>query len=315
MARILRLLALACLVNMTLVLSAMAGPRVWVAVAEEGGVYAEAAEALKLELSGTAEVSVAGWPAFSDGKVPARPDLIVTVGVAALDGVLDRLSRAGADWSRVPVLASLVPQSIYEARLAAGPVVHRPISAVILDQPSSRQMALVRCALPDRQRVGVLVGAQTRPLLRTLEKAATANGLRLVAASVPNAPENLYPALRGVLEEADIVLALPEPAIYNGGTLQNILLTTYRARVPLIAFSPAYVKAGAVLALYSTPTQVARRVAEIVRDWQAGHGLPPVQMPREFTVMVNAKVAASLGLKIDEPEAIADDLRRLEARP
>jgi ABC-type uncharacterized transport system substrate-binding protein len=82
--------------------------------------------------------------------------------------------------------------------------------------------------------------------------------------------------------------------------------------VPLVAFSPAYVKAGAVLALYSTPAQVARRAAEMTRTWLAGRGLPPPQAPREFAVTANAKVAASLGLQLDEASLIAEDLRRLE---
>jgi ABC-type uncharacterized transport system substrate-binding protein len=89
-------------------------------------------------------------------------------------------------------------------------------------------------------------------------------------------------------------------------------LTTYRARIPLVAFSPAYVKAGAVLAVYSTPAQVARRAVEMLRQWQSGRGLPSPQNPREFEVVVNERVAASLGLWIDMPNLIVADLRRIE---
>lgn len=313
MLRPLLRLALACLATMTLVLEAAAATRVWVAVAEEEGAYAEAAAALKAELADGAEISAGKWQALFDGQ-EGMPDLIVTVGVAAFDGALDRLAQKGGGWARVPVLATLLPQAVFEARMATGPVVQRPISAVVLDQPLGRQMAFIKRALPDRRHVGVLSGTQTRPLLKTLEKEAGGRGLKLVSAPVANASDDLYPALRVVLEEADVLLALPEPAIYNSGTLQNILLTTYRARTPLVAFSPAYVKAGAVLALYSTPAQVARRAAEIVREWRAGRGLPAVQAPREFSVVLNAKVAASLGLQIDDANAIVESLRRQEGR-
>lgn len=298
---------------MTLVLEAAAATRVWVAVAEEQGAYAEAAAALKTELADGVEISAGKWQTLFDGQ-EGMPDLIVTVGVAAFDGALDRLAQKEAAWARVPVLAILLPQAVFEARMASGAVVQRPISAVVLDQPLGRQMAFIKRALPDRRHVGVLSGTQTRPLLKALEKEASGRGLRLMSAPVANAPDDLYPALRSVLEEADVLLALPEPAVYNSGTLQNILLTTYRARTPLVAFSPAYVKAGAVLALYSTPAQVARRAAEIVREWRAGRGLPAVQAPREFTVVLNAKVAASLGLQIDDANAIVESLRRQEGR-
>ena len=121
--------------------------------------------------------------------------------------------------------------------------------------------------------------------------------------------------MTGVQTCALPISALPDPTVYHAATLQNILLTTYRARVPLVAFSAAYVRAGAVLAVYSTPAQVARRAAEMVKSWQAGRGLPPPQMPREFAVAANAKVAASLGLMLDDAAVIAEDLRRQEGVP
>ncbi len=313
MLRLFLPLAFACLVNMTLVLEAVAAPLVWVAMAEEGGAHAEAAAVLQAELAGKAEISAARWQTLFDGKA-VMPDLIVTVGVAALDGTLERLAQKDVPWARIPVLATLLPQAVFDARLASGPVVQRPFSAVVLDQPLGRQMALIKRALPRRQLVGVLVGAQSQPLLGGLDKEARARGLVLVSAPTIGAPEMIYPALKLVLNDAEVILALPDPMVYHGASLQNILLTTYRARVPLVAFSPAYVKAGAVLAVYSTPAQVARRAVEMIGNWLAGRSLPPPQMPREFSVMVNAKVAASLGLQIDDPVAIAEDLHRQEDR-
>lgn len=311
MARLLLSLVFACLVNMTLVLEATAAPHVWVALAEEGGAHAEAAAVLQAELAGKTEISAARWQTLFDGKT-ATPDLIVTVGVAALDGTLERLAQKDASWARIPVLATLLPQAVFDARMASGPVVQRPFSAAVLDQPLGRQMALIKRALPRRQLIGVLVGAQSQSLLGGLDKEARARGMILVSAPTIGAPETIYPALKLVLNDAEVILALPDPVVYHGASLQNILLTTYRVRVPLVAFSPAYVKAGAVLAVYSTPEQVARRAVEMIGNWLAGRGLPPPQMPREFTVTANSKVAASLGLKLDDPAEIAEDLRRQE---
>ncbi|MDP1652787.1 MAG: hypothetical protein Q8L56_08695 [Rhodocyclaceae bacterium] len=296
---------------MTLVLEATAAPHVWVALAEEGGAHAEAAAVLQAELAGKTEISAARWQTLFDGKT-ATPDLIVTVGVAALDGTLERLAQKDASWARIPVLATLLPQAVFDARMASGPVVQRPFSAAVLDQPLGRQMALIKRALPRRQLIGVLVGAQSQSLLGGLDKEARARGMILVSAPTIGAPETIYPALKLVLNDAEVILALPDPVVYHGASLQNILLTTYRVRVPLVAFSPAYVKAGAVLAVYSTPEQVARRAVEMIGNWLAGRGLPPPQMPREFTVTANSKVAASLGLKLDDPAEIAEDLRRQE---
>lgn len=312
MARFLSHLAIACLLVMTLVLPAAASQRVWVVAAEEGGVQAETAAVLQGGLDGL-ELKVARRQLpLQDSEEP--PALIVTVGAAAFDETLGWLADRPGGWARVPVLATLLPRAAYDAQVvrhAPGIAGQRALSAAVLDQPLARQLALLKRALPDRPRVGVLAGPQTRPLLPALEKAATVRGLRLVVAPVP-APEDIYPALRMVLEGADVILALPEPTVYQSATLQNILLTTYRARVPLVAFSPAYVKAGAVLAVYATPTQVARRAIEMVRGWQAGRGLPPPQMSREFEVAANPRVATSLGVAFDDAALLAEDLRRQE---
>ncbi|MCX8086754.1 MAG: hypothetical protein N3C63_07600 [Rhodocyclaceae bacterium] len=312
MRRLIRLFLLACLVNMTLVLEAAAGQRIWVALAAEEGPYQEAAAVLAAELGGEHLLTVRPWQALIEESAP--PDLVVTVGVAAFDGLLEAFARRKEEaWARVPVMATLLPQAAFELRApAAG---RRLISAVVLDQPLSRQFNLLRLALPQARRIGVLAGPQTRPLLPVLEKEARARGLSLVVSPEVISAEQIYPALRAVIESADVLLALPEPLIYNNATLQNILLTLYRGRLPLVSFSAAHVRAGAVMALYSTPAQVTRHAATLIKSWQAGRGWPLPQPPREFAVAVNAKVAASLGLALDEAAALAEALRRLEGQP
>lgn len=300
----------AWLMHMTLVYAGPGQPHVWAALSEEGGAYAEAAAVLRAEVPENVTVAVGRWQSPPDVRQP--PDMIVTIGVAAFEGTLKWLGEQDAAWARVPVLAILLPRAAYDEVLARGPVGRRPVSAVVLDQPIGRQMALLKRALPDRRLVSVIPGPQTQPLMGALEREASARGLKLVRVPSVSSPEGIYPSLKTALDAADLILALPEPMVYNSGSLQNILLTTYRARVPLVAFSAAYVKAGAVLALYSTPAQVARRAVGMLRSWAAGRGLPPPQAPQEFAVAANPRVAASLGLQLDDASVIAEDLRREE---
>ncbi len=309
MIRPLSRLLLSCLLFLVLVSEVMAGPRVWVMLAESGGVHQETADHLRVALADAVEVHVERGTELLAGR-GAKPDLIVTVGTAALDLALEQLPKKGASWAKIPLLATLVPHSVVEARRVL--VGARPFAAVILDQPLARQFALIRSALPESQRIGVLPGPLTRTNLSRIDKEARHWGLQLVAGLEVRAAEDIYPSLKEVLIQADVVLALPEPLVYNSGTLQNILLTTYRARVPLVAFSSAYVKAGALLAVYSTPLQVARQTAQVVREWMAGREPPAIVFNREFTVVANDRVAASLGLRPFDVDEIATELRRLE---
>lgn len=303
----------AWLLSMTLAYAGNSPQRIWVALAEEGGPYAEVAAVLRAELP-AAVMTVASWSRLADSR-DNPPDMIVAIGHAAFEGMLGRLTARGATWEGVPVIATLLPRASYRAGLDNQPPGRHPVTALVLDQPVARQMALIRRALPALQRVAVLPGPQTRPYLEALAHEAGSRELKLVKAGSIDAAKHIFTSLRAVLETADVLLALPDTVVYNNASLQNILLTTYRARVPLVAFSPAHVRAGALLAVYSTPGQIARQTAAMVRDWQASGRLPAVQMPREFAVIVNPKVAASLGIALDDAAEIAEDLRRQEDNP
>ena len=302
---------LACLLALSL--PAAARDKIWVVMSGEGGVYAETATVLRNELERDVALKF-GIPGSLLDTQEAPPTLIVTVGTAAFDTTHRWLSERYAIWGHVPVIATLLPRSAYDARVEVAGRSTRAMSAVLLDQPINRQMALIKRALPNWSRVGVLLGPQTRPQLPLLERQARQRDLRLVPSLAVDSLEQVYPALREVLQSADVLLALPDAVLYNSSSLQNILLASYRARVPLVAFSPVHVKAGALMAVYTTPSQVARHAAGMVRGWVAGRGLPSAQAPREFDVVVNNHVANSLGLRIDEATQIAEDLRREEVR-
>lgn len=296
--------------GMTLVLPATAGQRIWVALAEDGEPYAEVAKALQSELGGGNEITVAKWQVMQE-KGGDPPDVLVTVGVAALDGLLGEFSRNKQEWQRVPVLGLLVPQSIYEARRALSAVRLTAFSAVLIDQPAERKVALIKRALPDSTRVGLLLGQQTMAQLGELKRAAAAQKLTLTVSQEIDEAKDMSSALRGVLESSDVILAVPDAAVYYKLSIPYILLTSYRARVPLVAYSPALVRSGALLGLYSTPAQMASQAAVMIRSWQGSRRLPPAQAAQEFTVEINAKVARSLGIQIDDAADITRDLMRL----
>ncbi len=294
------LIAAACLCLMTYTFAGRAfaaEPAVWVALSEPGGAYAEAAEAVRSELQrgGHVDILVRPWRELVGGSPAATPRVIVTVGLGALRGMIEADARAA-------LLAILVPRAAYAKLVETHGRARAAASAIWLDQPLARQFALLRLTLPARNRIGMLLGPDSRGLEPELTRAAAEHGLELVVGRV-GAPDQLSGATQRVLEEADVLMALPDGQVYNGATIQNILMAAYRQRVPLIGFSPAYVRAGALLSLYSTPAQAGVQAAEVVRGVLGGRSLPPPQGPRAFVIGVNADVARSLGIAIEEDAA------------
>ena len=213
------------------------------------------------------------------------------------------------------MLSALLPRQSFERILLAG--ARKPssrFSAVYLDQPLSRQLDLIRLAFPDARRLGVLWGPESQVQAADLKTLARARGLELMEAYV-GPGESVFPALKSILEGADLLLAVADPQVFNSSSIQNILLSSFRAQVPLVAFSPAYVRAGALLALHVTPAQMGRQAGTLARSVLQGKALPSMPVHSlEFSVAVNEHVARSLGLTLN-PDALADRLRRRESTP
>lgn len=274
-------------------------------LSDRGGPYAEAADALLSELNGEFAVTQRLSGALAS-PLSVAPRVVVALGSDACRAIS---AGAVAASSR---LCALVPASVVERLAASGRPGERPLSAIVLDQPPARQLALIRLAMPQRRRLAVLYGPDSKALAPRLQGVAQTNGFRLQGVYVGGA-EDLADGLRQVLHEADILLALPDGALFNGQTIQNVLLTTFRNRVPLVAFSPAYVRAGALMAIYSTPEQIGRQAGRALRAALEGRELARLQAPREFVVRVNSDVARALGIELEGEQSLAARLRKLES--
>lgn len=223
----------------------------------------------------------------------AQRPVVVAVGTAA---AADTLRPALS----LPIIYTLLTRAEYElvrARRAEG-APGAESTAIFIDQPFSRQLRLLRAALPMIRRIGILVGPSSAPYVTELRR-ALAHTARLDVQWV-RAPGDVMPALQRTLARSDAIFALPDPLVYNPTTAKNILLTTYRHRVPVVGFSKAYVKAGAIAAVYSTPEHVGAQLAELLLELasQQGLRLPPPAYPHHYDVAVNPTVANSLGIHL-----------------
>lgn len=272
-------------------------------LSERGGAYSDVAQAASAAIP-RAAASVILVEDLSDRHSAA---LTIAVGARGCHAAVES-SHAGA------VLCALLPATTFR-RIAEAPAARRkPLGAIVLDQPLSRQLALIRLAMPDRRRVGALLGPDSAPLGAALQDAAAEQGLRLATRRVAT-DEELYPRLHSLLKECDVLLALPDRVVFQGGTIQNLLRTSFENRVPVIGISPAYVRAGALVSVYTTPSQVGRQAGNVAGAFLAGQRLPEVQAPQEFEVGVNRHIAQALGMPAPDERAIAESLRKMEKTP
>jgi ABC-type uncharacterized transport system substrate-binding protein len=167
--------------------------------------------------------------------------------------------------------------------------------------------------MPAAKDIGVIWGPESISQQPLLLAAAKSRGLTLHESTLtPGVP--LVNALRAASSDVDVLLAVPDGHVYNPATATDILLTTYRARVPVFVFSPSYVKAGAMMSLHTTPEQVGVQAAAMAHTFLQTSALPSSQYPSDFTITVNEYVARSLGVALDANQ-LATQLHQQEKRP
>ena len=273
-----------------------------------GGGYDEIVESLGQELnraSGVKVQTLLAPTADALSKLSADTVMIVTIGLQAAQQAI-----ASAD-PRTPLLCVLLPRASFEA--IPNPVrANRKLSALFIDQPAQRQLELLRAVLPAARNVGLVVGPATERDASTYRSLAEARGLAMMIERAGRETE-LYPVLQSVLRASDVLLALPDPYIVNAATAQNLLLTSFRFRVPVIGYSAAYVRAGALAAVYSSPRQIGLEAGQLVRQFLRTGGLLQAKYPRYFTVAVNRALADSLGYSIADEAIITLRLQQMEA--
>jgi putative tryptophan/tyrosine transport system substrate-binding protein len=238
--------------------------------------------------------------------VAENSELVIALGVKALEAS-SRLK------STTPVLGVFTPLPAFNSLLVKSRRELGNFSAIVLDQPYSRQLSLIRAILPDAKKVGVLLGTVSSQYMDVIKDEGEERGFSVLDENVYQEAD-LIPKLKKLLENTDALLAIPDGLIYNRETAQPILLTSYRHQKPMFGYSQSYVRAGALASVYSSSKQMAKQAAEIaVKSQQAPSLLPPPQIPKYFSVTLNYQVAHSLNIPLMDEETLYKKMLEAEA--
>ena len=271
--------------------------RIWLVLSDGGRLYQSFAATLRQSLPPALPLSVVerAEDFTADGQAG---DMIVTVGSKAAETVAGRTG--------LPLLAVMLPHRKYADLLARRPPGSQT-SALYLDQPWARQAGLLRAALPEHSQIGVLYSPASRLDLNELRRQLALRGAQLFARQ-SGAPDRLAGDLDEVLAHSDVLLALPDSDIYNSNNIRNILLSSYHRGVPLVGFSQALVNAGGLIALFSTPEQLATQAGAAVAAFTQTRRLAEPQYPALYSIAVNQEVARTLRASLPSVDALRQQL-------
>ncbi len=241
-------------------------------------------------------------------SLPENTDIFVPIGQRALKEVLKYSGDA-------PVLASLISKYDFDRviRNSRHPE-NNNIGAIYIDQPLNRHLLFSKLVLPNVNRFSFIVNNDNE---YTIDKLNLLDHDKY-RIGILNPGDNVISTLSHILIDADAIIAVPDPIIFNLRTTRNILLSAYRKRVPIIGFSESYVKAGALAAIYSTPEFIGKQTGEVIsqlikKNSSQNKALPlPRVHAKYFSISVNKRVSRSLGLPVINEDSLEKDLLQIE---
>lgn len=235
-------------------------------------------------------------------------DSIITIGTRAAHEVLRVLPD-------VPVLSVFIPRQSYHFILDE--VLHDKKahlrSAVYLDQPDERLVMLAKAVSAPGAKVS-LYGDHGGSILKTRQCSggvASRETSGTILETAPDLAANLMTGvtvhqemlssrdLKHVLKRSDIIIATPQLVKKSPNAIKWMLYMAYQRNVPVIGYSRAFVDAGAIAAVYSTPEDIGRHTAEVFfKQRQPGsRKLSSIVYPKYFDVLINQNVANTLGFR------------------
>jgi ABC-type uncharacterized transport system substrate-binding protein len=190
----------------------------------------------------------------------------------------------------------------------------RQTFGVSTNVPLAAQFQLIAEALPAAKAVGLLYRSEGEKSARLLKsvKESLPKGMRLEAVAVDK-HESVAKAIEALLaQEVDVVWTSPDATVYDVATVRSLLLTSIRKNTPVFGFSPAFVRAGALLGVGIDPRSQGKQAAGIVhqvlqRKTPATQSAKPLTREQcfpqaEFQIAVNLIVARKLSIAL--PKAL-----------
>jgi len=229
-----------------------------------------------------------GRKQLGDIERKVKPDLIFAVGTWALQAVAGRTD--------LPVVYAMVlnPPSVL------GPGA-KNVTGASMNVPVEQPLRALKQLGPQVKRIGVIYNkTRTGYLVREAEAVAREEGLTLVAREVASA-KDVIPALESLQDGIDALWIVPDETILAQAVVQQMLLFSYRRKIPVIGLSDRHAQMGALLSLsFASSEDIGRQAGEAARAVLGGKapGQIPYTTARKTNFIVNLKAAQKLGVEI-----------------
>jgi ABC-type uncharacterized transport system substrate-binding protein len=222
---------------------------------------------------------------FSLSEV-ASDDLIITLGDEAMH-TLSRLSNT--------------PPIIYSfADLSTLPDGSGNWAATVTAQPLSTMLTVITPLVSKLYKNELLVAySNTNKRIATEVTLAEQLNNGLIAPVTIDEGEKPAKYIEDKLFKAGALIAVNDKHVWQGENARWMLYQAYRYKVPVVGYSKKFLKAGALVSVYSTLDQIALKTAQLVQQWeQSGQLVQKGIIYADYNIEFNRNIARALNMDV-----------------
>ena len=217
-----------------------------------------------------------------------KPDIILTIGVLAT-------TIAKEEIKDIPIIFCMV---INHARFQ---LTGANITGIAAEIPVKEQLKEYQTILNTLKDIGVIYDpSKTENIVESAEKKVKDISMNLVKYEI-NSSKEVPEAMEGLTGRIDALWLLPDSTVITRKSFDLLKSTTLENKIPLLCTSDAFVKAGALAAVFSdykcVGIQAAQLAGEILE--RPSLGSLGIVNPDSFKLAINTETAEKLGLKLE----------------
>ncbi len=256
--------------------------------------YLKAVIGFKALFSGQANISfteltLAEAQLLSEEEIERiKPELIYALGTATTKWAIQKTPS-------IPIVATLmVNDDLFRQA--------NNITGVSLSYSLKTQFQWLKKFFPLKKSVAILFNPiENTATIKEAKEISQQTGFNMAAIPVESAKDLPF-ALDQIANNVELLFAIHDETVMTINTIKEVLLTSFRNKVPLIGLSDNWVKSGAFYALSwdynDLGKQCAAQAQKLLSGSPVGAVLP--EHPRKVTYSINAKIAEQMNMEVPE---------------
>lgn len=218
-----------------------------------------------------------------------HPQLVIAIGLKAT-------LVARAELPDTPILFCMVVHPEEYGLPAANMV------GIVNKVAPAAQLQQIATLIPKAHSIGLLYDERkTGAFVAEAQRKARLLGMTLIAVPVTH-QDAIVGTLRTLLPKIDLLWIVQDSTVVTEDSLESLLESSLREKVPIFAFSTTLVRRGALGALVIHPSNIGRQAARVAEAMLAHRGpAAPVMLDPELPQLaLNLNTAEFIGLATDQ---------------